>query len=76
MVYSRAERVFILEQHFPLKQFPTVYEAFSYVYPDKEVPNKTTIYRLVTTFQDRMCLWQVHCTRLTLINKKLMCGNK
>jgi hypothetical protein len=52
MVYSRAERVFILEHYFASKSFAAVREAFSNVYPDKEVPNKTTIHRLVTKFRD------------------------
>jgi hypothetical protein len=52
MVHSRAERVFILEHWFTSKLFSAVLEAFSNVYPDKEVPNKTTIHRLVTTFRE------------------------
>jgi hypothetical protein len=41
MVYSRAERVFILEHYFASKSFAAVPEAFNNAYPDKEVPNKT-----------------------------------
>jgi hypothetical protein len=52
MVYSRAERVFILEQYFAPKSFAAVREAFSNAYPDKEVPNKTTVHRLVTQFRN------------------------
>jgi hypothetical protein len=45
MVHSRAEPVFILEYHFASKSFAAaVREAFSNAYPDKEVPNKTTIH--------------------------------
>jgi hypothetical protein len=50
MVYSRAERVFILGHYFASKSFVAVREAFSNAYPGKEVPNKTTIHRLVTEF--------------------------
>jgi hypothetical protein len=50
MVYSRAERVFILEHYFASKSFAAVREAFSNAYPDKEVPNKTIVHRLVTKF--------------------------
>jgi hypothetical protein len=39
MVYSRAERVFILEHYFASKSFSAVRETFSNAYPDKEVPN-------------------------------------
>jgi hypothetical protein len=42
MVYSRAERVFILEHYFVSKSFAAVREAFSSAYPVKEVPHKTT----------------------------------
>jgi hypothetical protein len=52
MVYSRAERVFIIEHYFESKSFAAVRETFSNAYPDKEVPNKTTIHRQVTTFRD------------------------
>jgi hypothetical protein len=52
MVYSRAERVFILEYYFASKFFATVRKTFSNAYLDKEVPNKTTIHRLVTKFRD------------------------
>jgi hypothetical protein len=41
MVYSQAERVFILEHYFASNSFVAVREAFSNAYPDKEVPNKT-----------------------------------
>jgi hypothetical protein len=51
-VYSKAERVFILEHYFTSKSFAAVREAFSNAYPDKEVPNKTTVERLVTKFRD------------------------
>jgi hypothetical protein len=51
MVYSRAEHVFILENYFASKSFAAVREAFSNGYPDKELPNTTTIHRLVKKFQ-------------------------
>jgi hypothetical protein len=35
-----------------IKIFCCVREAFSKAYPDKEVPNKTEVHRLVTTFRD------------------------
>jgi hypothetical protein len=44
MVYSRAERVFILEHYFASRSFASVCVAFSNAYLDKEVPNKTTIH--------------------------------
>jgi hypothetical protein len=40
--------MFILEHYFASKSFAAVREAFCSAYPDKEVPNKTTIHRLVT----------------------------
>jgi hypothetical protein len=50
-VYSRAERMFILEHYFAPTSFAAVRETFSNAYPDKEVPKKT-IRRLVTKFRD------------------------
>jgi hypothetical protein len=44
--------VFILEHYFTSKSFAAVHEAFSNAYPDKGVPNKTTVHRLVTKFRD------------------------
>jgi hypothetical protein len=44
--------VFILEHYFASKSFAAVREAFSNAYPDKEVPSKTTIHRLVKKFRD------------------------
>jgi hypothetical protein len=44
--------VFILKHHITQKSFAAVHETFSNTYPDKEVPNTTTIHRLVTKFWD------------------------
>jgi hypothetical protein len=44
MVYSQAERVFILEHYFASKSFVAIREAFGNLYLDKEVLNKTTIH--------------------------------
>jgi hypothetical protein len=51
MVYSRAECVFILKNYFASKSFLAVREAFSNAHPDNEVPNKTTVHRLVKRFR-------------------------
>jgi hypothetical protein len=52
-VYSRAERVFVLERSSTSKSFAVaVRAAFSSAYSDKGVPSKTVIHRLVTTFRD------------------------
>jgi hypothetical protein len=52
MVNSRTERVFFLKHCFASTSFDAVREAFSNAYPDKEVPNMTTIHRLVSKFRD------------------------
>jgi hypothetical protein len=44
--------VFTLEYHFVSKSFAAVREAFSIANPEKEVANKKTTHRVVTTFQD------------------------
>jgi hypothetical protein len=43
MVYLGAESVFILEHYFASKSFAAVREVFRSVYPDKEIPNETTV---------------------------------
>jgi hypothetical protein len=48
MMYSHAERMFVLEHYFTSKSFAAFREVFSSAYPDKGVLNKTTMYRLVT----------------------------
>jgi hypothetical protein len=48
---NNKQDMFILKYYFTSKPFATVLEAFSNVYPDKEVPNKTTVHQVVT-FQD------------------------
>jgi hypothetical protein len=71
MVYSRAEHVFILEHHFTLKSFAAVREAFSNPYPDKEMPSKTTIHRLVTKFQDTGSVCdRKHIRHLTVVTSE------
>jgi hypothetical protein len=45
MIYSRAERVLILEYYFTVKLFPAVREAFSNANPDKKISNMATIHR-------------------------------
>jgi hypothetical protein len=58
MVCSRAERVFILKHYFDSKQFSAARKAFSNVYLDREVPNKTTMHRLITK------CWVTACAHL------------
>jgi hypothetical protein len=52
MVYLRAESVLFLAHYFASKSCAAVSEAFSSTYPDREVPKKTTIHRLLTKFRD------------------------
>jgi hypothetical protein len=51
MVYSRAERVFILENYFALKLLSAVHEVFSNAYPDKNAPCKITIQKTGKYFE-------------------------
>jgi hypothetical protein len=51
MVYSRAGRMFILENDFASKSYAVGREIFTNAYTDKEVPNKTKIHRLVAKFR-------------------------
>jgi hypothetical protein len=66
MVYSRAERVFILEHYFALKPSAAVREAFTNVYPDKEAPNKTTPTGNKVSGH-RKCLRQEKCPASTVL---------
>jgi hypothetical protein len=54
MVYTREERVFILEYYFASAAFVAVCEAFRNTCPDKEVPIMTPIHRLITKFRKRI----------------------
>lgn len=47
MLYSQARSVFILERYFASKLFAALRGAFNNLYPNKNVPNKTRIHRLV-----------------------------
>jgi hypothetical protein len=56
MVYSRTESVFIPKHYFTSKSLAALREAFSNVYPEKNVPNERTTQGLVTKFwSHRMC---------------------
>jgi hypothetical protein len=77
MVYSRAERVFILEHYFASASFIAVHETFSNYCPDKEVPNNRaqtletnlkdteSVYRyqlfIERQHMDARLLWHVLC---------------
>lgn len=57
-IHSQAQSVFIIKNYFALKPFA---EAFINTYPNKQVPIKTTVHRLLTKFwgTGSMCLWEV-----------------
>jgi hypothetical protein len=61
MIYSQAERVFILHHYFALKSHAAVHEAFSSAQHDKEVWSKTAADQLVNKmFGHRKC-FSVNC---------------
>lgn len=51
MVYSNTERAFILEHYFRHTSYEKVRELFVETFPNRVVPNKSTIQRIVTRFQ-------------------------
>lgn len=55
-MFSRGGRKFILNHYFASKSFAAVRETYSNAYPDKEIPSKTAIHRLVTQFRVDDCL--------------------
>jgi hypothetical protein len=65
MMYSRAEILFFLERYFEMKSSTAVCEEFSNERPDMDVPNKTTVHWLVTTFlyTRSVCVWKVNVER-------------
>lgn len=68
MVYSHAESVFVLYHYFSLQSFAAVRKELSISYHDNEVPCKTTVHRLVTTFQNRGSVWEEkHVPRRTVL---------
>jgi hypothetical protein len=68
MVYSRAERVFILEHYLASKSFVAVREAFTNAYRKTKVPNKTAVQRLVVKFRNRGSVYNTkHERRRTVL---------
>jgi hypothetical protein len=66
--------VFILEHCFASNSFYAIREAFSNVYPDKEVPSKTA-HRLVTTFRDTgSFLRQETCPASDSVDRRRIAG--
>jgi hypothetical protein len=47
----------MLKHYFTSESFAAVREAFSNAYPYKEVPNGTTVHRLVTKFRATENIW-------------------
>jgi hypothetical protein len=47
MVYTRGERAFFPEHYLSSKSFAAVRESYINLYPDTEVPNKTTVLRVL-----------------------------
>jgi hypothetical protein len=65
MVYSSAERVYIVENNFALKSLAAACEAFRTACPDKEVQNETT------TQKQHLGTRRVSATRAHLDAKQL-----
>jgi hypothetical protein len=66
VLYSRAERLFILEHYFLSQSFAAVSEAFNKAYPDKEVQNRI--------YGHRKCLYLTNAHRATKQKKlRLYC---
>jgi hypothetical protein len=72
MMYSLAERVFILEYYFASKLSAAVCKGFNNAYPLKELdlPIKTTIHLLASIFWDAesVCEGERFCRRMVLIS--------
>lgn len=75
MVYPRGERVLIFDKYLSSNFFVAVRGAISNSCPDKEVPNKTKIHRLITKFRDRRgdCVLSRRWQRFLASAFKLFC---
>lgn len=52
MVFSKDERVFIIESYFAYKSYERVKDEFRLKFPNSAVPNNTTITRLINKFRE------------------------
>ena len=52
MVFSKDERVFIIESYFAYKSYKRVKDKFRLKFPNSAVPNNTTITRLINKFRE------------------------
>ncbi len=51
MVLTIQERIFVTEQYFTHKSYKTVSEMFQAKFPGKDVPNKSTMSRIIAKFR-------------------------
>jgi hypothetical protein len=52
MSFSQAQRVFIVEHYLASRSYLNCQNAFTDIFPDSPVPNKSTVSRLVNRFSD------------------------
>jgi hypothetical protein len=52
MVLTREQRIFAVKHNFCNESYALCQEAFKQAFPNDTVPNKTTIYRIITKFED------------------------
>jgi hypothetical protein len=52
----REQRIFIVKHYFCNESYALCQEAFQEAFSNDMVPNKTTIYRIITNFEDTGCI--------------------
>jgi hypothetical protein len=52
MVLTREQRIFVVKHYFLNESYALCQGAFQEVFPNNTVSNKTTIYRIITKFEE------------------------
>jgi hypothetical protein len=69
VVLTREQRILVSKHYFRNQSYALCQEAFQEAFPDDTVPNKTTVYRFVTTFEDTGSVCDgTHNRRPTVLN--------
>jgi hypothetical protein len=56
MVLTREQRIFVVNHYFRNESYVLCQEAFQEAFPNDTVPNKTTVNRIITKFEETGCV--------------------
>jgi hypothetical protein len=69
MVITHEQRIFVVKRYFLNESYALCQEAFQEAFPNDTVPNKTTIYRIITKFVETGSVCdRKHNHRRTVLN--------